>query len=224
MNWIVRTLAAALLLACFTPGAHAQPDSLVTIGMLKYGGGGDWYSDKTSLSNLLRELRTRLGIPTADKETVIEPGDPDIFNFPMLYMTGHGTVRFTEQEVRLLRQYFERGGFLWADDDYGLHDSFMKEMSRVFPGQELTPLPADHPIFHQYYQFPAGLPKIHEHDGKPPQLFGLYLNGRLAVIYSYESNIGDGMESAGVHPADGPEIRETAMKMGIDVMLFALSN
>ena len=202
----------------------AQPTGELAIARLKYSGGGDWYGDPTSLTNLLQQLRERFAIKTTIEEAVVSPADPDIFSTPIAYMTGHGTVRFSDAERANLREYLRRGGFLWVDDNYGLDESFRVEMAKLFPEAPLAPLPHDHPVFRSYYKFEKGPPKIHEHDGKPPQLLGIYLQGRLVVLYSYETDIGDGIESQGVHPKDSPQIREQAMKMALNIMLFALSN
>lgn len=220
--------AIAALLALLVIGAAeiaaAQDLSRIGLARLKYGGGGDWYGDTTSLVNLHREMRDRFHLEALDQEPVVEPSDPNLFNYPLLYMTGHGTVRFTEEDVRNLREYFRRGGVLWADDDYGLDEHFRREIAKVFPDHPLVEIPHDHPIFTIFYPFEEGLPKIHEHDGKPPQLFGIFLNGRIAVLYTYETDIGDGLESEGIHPDDTPEIREKAMQMALNLMLYVLSS
>ncbi|MGI6458126.1 MAG: DUF4159 domain-containing protein [bacterium] len=203
---------------------QAQTPGEFTIARLKYSGGGDWYENRTSLPNLLQELRTRLQINTAPDQSVITPSDSNIFNYPLLYMNGHGTVRFSERDIQNLREYFRRGGMLWADDNYGMDESFRREIARVFPDHPLVEIPHDHPIFFMYYQFDNGLPKIHEHAGGPPHLFGIFLDGRLAVIYTFNTDIGDGMESEGVHKEDSPETRELAMQMGINIAIYAMSN
>ena len=212
------------LLMCFISAALAQPGGELTIARMKYGGGGDWYGDPTSLPNLLEQLRERFAVKTTIEEAVVSPADPDLFSYPIVYLTGHGTVRFTEPERANLREYLRRGGFLWADDNYGLDESFRAEMAKLYPDAPLTPLPHDHPVFQTYYKFESGPPKIHEHDGKPPQLLAIYHQGRMVVLYSYETDIGDGLESQGVHPKDSPQIREEAMKMALNIVLFALSN
>ncbi len=204
--------------------AFAQPDTSFTIGRLKYSGGGDWYSDPSSLPNLLTQLQERLNIDTAREETVIAPSDPNLFSLPMIYMTGHGTVRFSTRDIDNLREYFERGGMLWADDNYGMDESFRKEIRRVFPDSPLIELPNDHPVYSIYYHFDKGAPKIHEHHGGPPHVYAIYHKGRMAVLYTYNTDIGDGIESEGVHPEDSPETREQAMKMALNIVLLALSN
>lgn len=209
----------------FTSPAFAQSvGGEFTIARLHYSGGGDWYSNPTSLPNLLAELRNRIKMATTLEEAVVTPTDPNLFSFPLLYMNGHGTVRFSDKDVQNLREFFKRGGVLWADDNFGMDPSFRAEIAKVFPEQPLVELPNDHPVYSVYYAFDKGLPKIHEHYGGPPHLLGIYLDGRLAVIYTFNTDIGDGMESAGVHPEDSPEIREQAMRMGVNIVLFALSS
>ena len=203
-----------------TPAAQR---SAFTIARLKYGGGGDWYGDQGSLRNLLGGLRDRAGVPVGvDDAPVVSPNDEALFNYPMVFMSGHGNVKFTPAEVERLRRYLTGGGFLWCDDDYGIDSSFRREMKRVLPDADLVELPFNHPVFHQLYQFPRGLPKIHEHDGGAARAFGAFHDGRMVVFYSFDTDIGDGMEDAGVHP-DSPEKREEAMKMGINVALYCVS-
>jgi hypothetical protein len=212
-----------LILGLFAPFARAQSSLQFTIARLKYAGGGDWYSNATSLPNLLRELRTRVHMETDREESIVEPSDPNLFSFPLVYMNGHGTVRFSEADVVSLREYVRRGGVLWADDNYGMDESFRKELLRVLPDHSLVELSFDHPIYSIYYTFDNGCPKIHEHDGGPARLYGIYLDGRIAVLYTFNTDIGDGLESEGVHPEDSLEIREQAMRMAINIVLFVLA-
>jgi hypothetical protein len=219
MMWI---LLAAFLAA--TPAAAepaAAPGDSITVTRLQYDGGGDWYSDPSSLPNLLEAVRERTGIPVAAREEAVTPLDPGLRDHPYLYMTGHGNVRFTPPERAALRAYLLAGGFLHVDDNYGLDESFRREMAAVFPDAELTEIPPDHPIFHTFYDFPEGLPKIHEHDGKPSQLLGIFQDGRLVVAYSYQSDLGDGWEDPDVHD-DPAELREQALRMGVNIFLYAL--
>lgn len=206
------------------PLVMGQNEGELTIARLKYQGGGDWYSNPTSLPNLLRELKTRLKIQTTVEEAVVTPTDQDLFSYPLVYMNGHGTVLFSKQDVRQLQEYFRRGGFLWADDNYGMDKSFRREIAKVFPETPLVEIPYDHPVFSIYYPFEHGLPKIHEHDGGPPHLYGIFQDGRLVVLYTFDTDIGDGLESEGVHPDDSPQVRESAMKMAINIVLYVLSN
>ncbi|HEY6867188.1 MAG TPA: DUF4159 domain-containing protein [Candidatus Eisenbacteria bacterium] len=194
------------------------------IARLKYGGGGDWYEDRTSLRNLLRALRDRGVVPVRhEDEAVVEPGAAAMFQYPFLFACGHGNMKFTPLEAANLRRYLTSGGFLWVDDDFGIDPSFRREMKRVFPDAPLVELPFSHPIFHQLYDFPGGLPKIHEHDGGPARAYGIVHDGRLVVFYTYDTDIGDGLEDEDVHH-DPPEKREAALRMAINIAHYALSH
>ena len=186
-------------------------DTVLTISRLRYDGGGDWYANPSSLPNLLREIETRTGIPTDQRPGSVAPLDPDLPDHPYLYMTGHGNVRFSPEEREALRNHLLSGGFLHADDNYGLDESLRHELEAVFPAAPLVELPAGHPIFHLFYDLPDGLPKIHEHDGGPPQALAIFHRGRLLVLYSFESDLGDGWEDSGVHD-DSPAAREEAFR------------
>ena len=198
----------------------AAPDS-ITIARLQYDGGGDWYANPSSLPNLLAAIRDRTGIVVSRREATVTPLDPALRDFPYLYMTGHGNVAFTPAERSALRDYLLSGGFLHADDNYGLDESFREEIAQIFPDAELTEIPADHPVFHTLYDFDDGLPKIHEHDGQPPQAFGIFVDGRMVVFYSYESDLGDGWEDEDVHD-DSAGTREEAIRMGVNLFLYVL--
>jgi len=217
---------ALLLWAALTAGVvhPAQPatDSVLGIARLQYEGGGDWYANPSSLPNLLDAIAERTGLPVLTDPSTVRPLDPGLRDHPYLYMTGHGNVRFTPAERTALREYLLDGGFLHADDNYGLDESFRREVEAIFPDRELVEIPEDHPVFHGFYDFPRGLPKIHEHDGAAPQAFGIFEDGRLMVFYSYESDLGDGWEDADVHD-DPAELRETALRMGVNLYLFVLS-
>jgi Domain of unknown function (DUF4159) len=214
------TLSFLLLLPAGS--VRAQSGGVVTIAQLQYGGGGDWYANPSGLPNLLKEIRARTGIPVAERPAAAKLTDPSLWSYPYLYMTGHGNVHFTDEEVGILRRYLEAGGFLHADDNYGMDESFRREIKRVFPGSELRELPADHPIYHVVYDFPEGLPKIHRHDGKPPQGFGLFYRGRLVVYYTYESDLGNGWEDPATYN-DPAQLREQSLRMGVNLFVFALS-
>jgi hypothetical protein len=211
---IVIAAAAGLL------GAAPAPE--LTIAQLQYGGGGDWYANPSGLPNLLREIRARTGLRVAERPLQLKLTDPNLWNVPFIYLTGHGNIRFTEEEVQILRKYLTSGGFLHADDNYGLDESFRRELKRIFPGQELVELPAAHPVYHVMYDFPNGLPKIHLHDGKRAQGFGLIHDGRVVVYYSYESDLGNGWEDAGRYN-DSQAARESAFRMGVNLFLYAMS-
>jgi len=215
-------LLIAVLMLGVAPGASAQggADS-ITIARLQYGGGGDWYANPSSLPNLLTAVRERTGIPVARREATVGPLDPVLPDHPYLYLTGHGDVRFTPEERAALRRYLLSGGFLHADDNYGLDASFREEMRAIFPESELTPIPPDHPVFRIFYTLQDGLPKIHEHDGAAPQALGIFQEGRLVVFYSYESDLGDGWEDPDVH-GDPQDVREAALQMGVNLFLYAV--
>jgi hypothetical protein len=214
-----------ILLAMLASGAVGngtlEVTDSITVARLRYEGGGDWYANPSSLPNLLAAVRERTGIPVARREAEVGPLDPGLRDHPYLYMTGHGNVAFTAAERSALRAYLLGDGFLHADDNYGLDESFRTEMAEIFPDAELTEIPPEHPVFHVFYDFPEGLPKIHEHDGNPPQAFGIFRDGRLLVFYTYESDLGDGWEDEAVHE-DPAEIREQALRMGVNLFLYVL--
>lgn len=226
------TTVGALMLTLLLPGTTARPaEADVTppgargfgIARLKYGGGGDWYEDRTSLVNLLRFARERTSIALAgDKESIVEPASAALFQYPFVFACGHGNIKFTPDEVVNLRRYLTTGGFLWVDDDFGISVSLRREMKRVFPEAEFVELPFSHPIFHQLYDFPHGLPKVHEHDGGPPRAFGIVHDGRLAVLFTFDTDLGDGLEDEEVHH-DPKEQREAAARMALNIVQFALN-
>lgn len=225
-----RIIAGCLFAFLFLVGSHlATPDLLLAqqgtlvIPRIQYSGGGDWYTDPTSIPNLLKAAADRLGLSTRPEHLVVHLSDPDLFSYPMLYMTGHGNVKFDEAEINRLVTYLDNGGFLWIDDCYGMDRTLRRELKRVYPDLELAPIPPDHPIFHTTYDFPKGLPKLHEHDGKPPAAYGIFSKGRLVIFYTYETDIGCGLEDKGVHPEDSEESREQALQMGLNILVFAMS-
>lgn len=193
-----------------------------SIARVNYGGGGDWYCDPSSIPNILSYLTKNTSIKADHDEYRIKLTTKELRGHPYLYMTGHGNIRFTDEEIIELREYLMGGGFLHTDDNYGLNTSFRREMKRVFPDRDFVELPHDHAVFHSFFDMPNGLPKIHEHDGKPPQLFALYNEDRIMVIYSYESDLGDGWEDEEVHN-DPPELRVAALQMGVNIIYFALT-
>jgi hypothetical protein len=197
-------------------GSQAQ---LTRIALVKYGGGGDWYADPTALPNLIAFCNSQMNTNIHPEPSTVEVGSADLFNFPFVHLTGHGNIVLSEQEAMNLRNYLEAGGFLHVDDNYGLDPFFRREIRKVFPDRELRELPNSHPIFHQKYSFSEGLPKIHEHDNKPPQAFGIYIDDRLVCLYTYESDISDGWENEAVHN-NPPELREIALKMGANIISF----
>jgi hypothetical protein len=194
----------------------------LTIARVQYGGGGDWYVGPSTLPNLLAEIRTRTGIPVGTQPATVRLTDAALWDHPFLFMSGHGNMLLTEEEAGALRRHLLAGGFLLANDSYGMDESFRRELRKVFPDKELVELPSDHPVFRSFYPLTAGIPKIHEHDNKPPQGFGIFQDGRLLVFYAYESDVADGWEDAAVH-GDPPELRELAFQMGVNVFVHALS-
>ncbi len=209
------------ILACLL-ASGADGDAALTIARLQYEGGGDWYANPSSLANLLKRIAADTGMPVAEREATVALSDPALPDYPYLYMTGHGNVRFSREEGAALRGYLLGGGFLHVDDNYGLDESFRREIARVFPDRELVEIPPGHPVFHAFHAFPEGLPKIHEHDGRPPQAFGLFERGRLMLFYSYESDLGDGWEDPEVHD-DPPGTREQALRMGVNLFVYAIT-
>jgi hypothetical protein len=218
-------LTTVLLFAAVTM-AHAAAEEpaapALTIAQLQYDGGGDWYANPSGLPNLLRTIRERTGLPVSDRPARVRLTDAALWTYPFLYMTGHGNVRFSDEEVRLLRRYLLEGGFLHADDNYGMDESFRREIHRVFPDRELQQIPPDHPVFSTFYSLPDGLPKVHRHDGQAPAAFGIFDRGRLVLFYSYESDLGNGWEDEERH-GNPPELREAALRMGVNLFLYAMS-
>ncbi|PIA77826.1 hypothetical protein BFR04_10410 [Gaetbulibacter sp. 4G1] len=193
------------------------------LAILKYKGGGDWYGNPTALPNLIAFCNNNINTKINSKPQTVEVGSTDIFQYPFLYMTGHGNVFFSETDAENLRNYLISGGFLHIDDNYGMQPYITKELKKVFPNQELIELPANHNIFNNVYKFQKGLPKIHEHDGKRPQAFGIFNNDRLVLLFTYESDLGDGWEDAEVHN-DPADVREKALKMGANIVKYAFEN
>ncbi len=214
-------IRGAMLLMLSGLAAVAGGAPTMTIGRLHYDGGGDWYANPSSLPNLLEAIRTRTSLRVADREKVVTLSDDDLWSVPYIYMTGHGNVRWSDADLATLRRYLEQGGFLHADDNYGMDQSLRREITRLFPDRPLVEVPLDHPIYHLVYDFPKGIPKIHEHDKKPAQGFGIFLDGRLAVYYSYQTDLGDGWEDFEVH-RDPPEKHEAALRMGVNLFAYAV--
>lgn len=197
--------------------SHAQQD--VQIALLKYNGGGDWYANPTSLPNLVKFCNQKLKTNLSTDIATVEVGSIDLFNYPFVHMTGHGNVIFSPDEAENLRKYLIAGGFLHISDNYGLDEYIRREMKKVFPGIDFVELPFTHPIYHQRYNFPNGLPKIHKHNGEDPQGFGIIYEGRLVCFYDYECDLGDGWESSEVHH-DSPEKRLEALQMGANIIQY----
>jgi len=190
------------------------------IALLKYNGGGDWYANlETSLPNLIQFSNKELGMNINPEQAIVEASSPDLFNFPFIHMTGHGNWVLSNQEAENLRKYLEAGGFLHIDDNYGMDPFVRPQMKRVFPELDFVELPFSHPIFHQKFDFPNGLPKIHEHDQKPPQAFALIFEGRLVCLYTFQCDLGDGWEDYEVHK-DSQDVRQKALRMGSNILSY----
>jgi Domain of unknown function (DUF4159) len=200
----------------------AQDNGAFQIARLKYDGGGDWYNGQTEEPNLLNFIKQNTDIKVKAEYTFVDISSDDIFSYPFLFMTGHGNIVFSGDEVARLRRYLEEGGFLYADDDYGMDKAFRREIKKVFPDKELVELPFSYGLYHDFYDFPNGVPKTHEHNGKPPQGFGIFIGKRLAVYYTYESNPSDGWDDPEVH-GDPPAKRLEALKFGTNLVVWALS-
>jgi len=197
--------------------------SALVIGRLKYSGGGDWYNDPSCIPNLLAFLKQNTNIYVSDDEKKLAIMDEELFSVPILYMTGHGRIYFSEEEAARLRDYLSSGGFLYVDDDYGMDKYFRSEIKKVFPDKNLIELPLSHPIFNCHFQFQNGLPKTHEHDPGPGQAFGIFHEGRMVVFYTFNSNISDGWADPQVHN-DTEETRLEALKMGVNLVVYALTH
>jgi hypothetical protein len=217
-NFLLLFVPLVLLLT----SANMDQKKSVKIALLKYSGGGDWYANPTSLPNLIAFCNKELGTNIAAENDVVEPGSKELFNYPFVHMTGHGNVVFSPSEVQNIRNYLIGGGFLHIDDNYGMDKFIRPEIKKIFPELELVELPHSYPIYHQKFNFPNGLPKIHEHDGLPAQGFGIIYQGRLVLFYSYQCDLGDGWEDPQVHN-DPPAIRQKALEMGANLVQYVFS-
>ena len=221
---MMKKLLGYLLVLLFFMSASIPVEPTVKIALLKYNGGGDWYANlETSLKNLITFCNQNLGTTINTEQAIVEVGSPDLFNYPFVHMTGHGNVVFTQQEADNLRKYLMGGGFLHISDNYGMDKFIRPQMKKVFPELNFVELPFSHPVYQQKFKFPAGLPKVHEHDDKAPQGFGLIYNGRLVCFYDYECDLGDGWEDVEVH-RDSQENRTKALKMGANLVQYAFEN
>ena len=214
-----RTLAVLSLAMLTSAGAPTR----LTIARVQYDGGGDWYANPSSIPNLLQAIAERTTLPVERREARVTLLDDRLWDYPFLHITGHGNLKLSDREIERLREYLTRGGFLHVSDNYGLDSSFRREIARVFPERPLVDVPLKHPIYNLVYEFPKGLPKIHEHDGKPPRGLGIFLGDRLAVFYDYESDLGDGWEDPDVHK-DPPELHEAALRMGVNLFVYAITS
>ena len=193
------------------------------IAVMKYSGGGDWYANPTSLPNLIKYCNANINTKIKSKPVTVEPGNPDLFSYPFIHMTGHGNVVFSATDITNLRNYMTSGGFLHIDDNYGMDQYVRKEIKKIFPNNDLIEIPANHQIFQKPYMFSSGLPKIHEHDGKRPQAFGVFFENRLVLLYTFECDLGDGWEDPEVNN-DPTEVREKALKMGANIINYVFNN
>lgn len=208
--------AAIALLLCISSFSETS----YKMGRIKYNGGGDWYGDRTALINLIKFCNENLKTNFQPEEETVEVGSEELFNYPFTFMTGHGNVIFTDQEAKNLRKYLTGGGFLHIDDNYGFDQFIRPQMKKVFPELDFVELPVNYAIYHQKYSFPTGLPKIHEHDGKRPQGFGLIYKGRLVCYYTYQCDLGNGWEDLGTYPGDSQETRLKALRMGANLVQY----
>ena len=217
-------MVAAFLLCVPAPAAGQSSDAAMSIARVKYSGGGDWYSDEQSLPELLTFVRQNTLLDVAPEAETVELTSDKLFAYPYLYLTGHGNVRFSPSEVERLRKYLLGGGFLHVDDNYGLDEHIRRELNKVFPDRPLEEIPFSHPIYNMRFAFPDGLPKIHEHDGEAPQGFGIRDDGgRIMVFYTYETDLGDGWEPGSVHN-NPPEKRRAALRMGTNILTYAMTH
>ncbi len=218
MRWAFAAVVVAVLACAGQSGAEP-----IKVARLKYGGGGDWYASPTSVPNLLAAVRQRTTVDIAAQADVVDLDSDDIFHYAMLFVTGHGRIRFTGTQAARLRRYICSGGFVHVDDNYGLDESFRPEMKRILPDMPLVELPFDHPIYHSFYDFPHGLPKVHEHHGGPPHGYGVVYQGRVVLFYSYNTDLQNGWEGPEVYH-DPPEVCEAALKMGVNIVMYALTH
>jgi hypothetical protein len=223
--------AATLLLAVATLGWASRDtaskarsaETRLTVARLQYDGGGDWYANPSSLPNLLAAISERTSLTVERTEARVTLMDDRLWDYPFLHATGHGNIHFSDQEIVRLREYLARGGFLHVDDNYGLDEAFRREIARVFPDRPLVDVPLSHPIYHIVYDFPKGVPKIHEHDGKPARGFGIFIGDRLAVYYTFSSDLGNGWEDVGTYD-DPPALHEAALRMGVNLFVYAVTS
>lgn len=224
----VRTItlfATLLTLAAAAPWEHTPSVApRMAIARVQYEGGGDWYANPSSIPNLLKAIRSRTSLPVETTEGRLTLMDDRLWEYPFLHLTGHGNITFSDAEVARLRDYLARGGFLHVDDNYGLDEHIRRELKKVYPDRELVDVPLSHPVYHVVYDFPKGLPKVHEHDGKPARGFGIFLGNRLAVYYSWSSDLGNGWEDLGTYQTNPPELHEQALKMGINLFTYAVTS
>lgn len=217
---LISTAFLFLYFTLYTFNHSQAQSSSIKIAKLKYGGGGDWYANKTSLPNLIKFCNANLRMNLSPEEEIVEVGSAELYNYPFVHMTGHGNVVFSEAEAGNLRNYLIGGGFLHIDDNYGMDKFIRLELKKVFPELDLVELPFNHPIYHQRYNFPAGLPKVHEHDNKPPKGYGIIFEGKLVLYYTWECDLGNGWEDQVIYK-DPEELRQKALQMGANIVSYA---
>lgn len=217
------TLIVAVITLFSGAVSAVEMSNSVSIARLKYPGGGDWYLGSSAIPNMINFVKSNTSIPINSEEVRVELSDSRLFNYPFLYMTGHGNVNFRAEDLEILKKYLGAGGFLFANDSYGMKKAFFREMKKLFPDQEPRELPFNYGIFNCYYKFPNGLPKIHKHDGLPPQAFGWFIGERLVVLFAFESDIGDGWEDSRVYN-DPEEKHSEALQMGTNILVWSLMN
>lgn len=220
---IIILISLPLILGASPFSALAQENGSFRIARIKYRGGGDWYNDPSSLTNMINYLKKYVSTDLDVQYDDISIGSPDLFKYPFAFMTGHGNITLNEAEIENVRKYLDNGGFLYIDDDYGFDKYVRKILKEIFPGTKMVELPFSHPIYHQVFDFPNGCPKIHKHDGKPAQGFGIYRKGRLVLYYTYQTNLADGWADPEIHK-DPQVIRQKAFKMGVNLFVYALTN
>lgn len=222
---MLRNILLVTICALFVFGLYAetlaQSEGDVSLARIKYRGGGDWYNNPSALENLIEFANRQIPISLSPEYDDVALGSRDLHNYPFAFLTGHGTISVNQAEANNLREYLDNGGFLYVDDDYGLDDNFRNMLEQVYPDEELVELPFDHGIYHQVYDFPEGLPKVHEHDNKPPQGFAVFRQGRMVAFYTYESNLADGWANPEVHNNPEP-LRQQALQMGTNILVYAL--
>jgi len=216
-------IGIALVTSSFPGSVSAQDEGAYRIARIKYRGGGDWYNDPSSLTNMINYLKKYVPSALDVQYDDVSIGSPDLFKYPFAFMTGHGNITLNEEEIQNVRKYLDNGGFLYIDDDYGFDKYVRKILKEIYPNNQMHDLPYSHPIYHQVFDFPGGCPKIHKHDGKPAQGFGIYYKGRLVIYYTYQTNLADGWADPEIHK-DPQAIREKAFKMGVNLFVYALTH
>ena len=224
---VAGVVGALAIAGAVAPRVHAAPAKAITgvmIARVHYSGGGDWYANPSSLKNLIKAIAERTSLPIDREEHAVTFRDPQLLDYQFLHLTGHGTITMEPDEIARVRTYLLRGGFLHVDDNYGLDSSFRLVVKQLFPDRPLVDVPLNHPIYRLVYPFPKGVPKIHEHDAKPARGLGIFIGDRLALYYTYQSDLGNGWEDVGTYPTDPPELHEQAIRMGVNLVTYAVTS